>query len=215
MSAKNGAAAVDTQGALVGPGALSRAIDDILTRVKTEEPANRLKLYQQLLSLATYIEMARQDVAAIRPTEIQASKIPAVTDDLDAIVAHTEEATGVILDAAEHLEKVAPKLDGESQTIVNDAVTRIYEACNFQDLTGQRITRVIKAIKDIEEKVDALIAALHDQLGLAADELAALATVKETTRAVPVKNAEKDLLNGPQNGANARSQEEIDRLFGN
>jgi chemotaxis protein CheZ len=213
MNARNGAAA-DTQG-IVGPGALSRAIDDILTRVKSEEPANRLKLYQQLLSLATYIEMARQDVAAIRPTEIQASKIPAVTDDLDAIVAHTEEATGVILDAAEKLEKVAPKLDGESQTVVSDAVTRIYEACNFQDLTGQRITRVVKAVKDIEEKVDALITALHDQLGLAADELAALATVKETARTSVARPAsEKDLLNGPQNGAGAKSQEEIDRLFG-
>src|SRR5690348_11297583 len=91
---------------LFGPGALSRALEDILAKVKSEEPASRLKLYQQLLSLATYIEMARQDVAAIRPTEIQASKIPAVTDDLDAIVANTEEATSVILDAAERLEKV-------------------------------------------------------------------------------------------------------------
>jgi chemotaxis protein CheZ len=214
MSAKNGAAAAE-EGAIVGPGALSRAIDDILSRVKSEEPSNRLKMYQQLLSLATYIEMARQDVAAIRPTEIQASKIPAVTDDLDAIVANTEEATGVILDAAEQLEKVAPKLGGEAQTIVGDAVTRIYEACNFQDLTGQRITRVIKAVKDIEVKVEALIVALHDQLGLAADELAALATVKENARpAAGGRGAEKDLLNGPQNGLGAKSQEEIDRLFG-
>jgi chemotaxis protein CheZ len=216
MNANNAAAAEAK--ALTGPGALSRALDDILTRVKSEEPASRLKLYQQLLSLATYIEMARQDVAAIRPTEIQASKIPAVTDDLDAIVAHTEEATGVILDAAEHLEKVAGKLDGEAQTIVNDAVTRIYEACNFQDLTGQRITRVVKAIKDIEVKVDALVSALHDQLGLAADELAALTSVKETAAAngkVKAMPSDADLLNGPQNGTGAKSQEEIDRLFGN
>jgi chemotaxis protein CheZ len=212
MSANN-AAAAETP-AIVGPGALSRALDDILSRVKSEEPASRLKLYQQLLSLATYIEMARQDVAAIRPTEIQASKIPAVTDDLDAIVANTEEATGVILDAAERLEKVTPKLDAESQAVVNDAVTRIYEACNFQDLTGQRITRVVKAVKDIEVKVSALVSALHDQLGLAADELAALASVKESARASSRATAEKDLLNGPQNGLGAKSQEEIDLLFG-
>jgi chemotaxis protein CheZ len=213
----NNAAAGEAK-TLIGPGALSRALDDILTRVKSEEPASRLKLYQQLLSLATYIEMARQDVAAIRPTEIQASKIPAVTDDLDAIVAHTEEATGVILDAAEQLEKVSAKLDGEAQAIVSDAVTRIYEACNFQDLTGQRITRVVKAVKDIEIKVGALVCALHDQLGLAADELAALTTVKEAAavsgKVKPVRS-DADLLNGPQNGTGAKSQEEIDRLFGN
>jgi len=215
MNAKNAAAAEAKT--LVGPGALSRALDDILTKVKSEEPASRLKLYQQLLSLATYIEMARQDVAAIRPTEIQSSKIPAVTDDLDAIVAHTEEATSVILDAAEHLEKVSAKLDGESQAIVTDAVTRIYEACNFQDLTGQRITRVVKAVKDIEVKVEALIGALHEQLGLSAEELASLTAIKETAGKVKplVKKSEADLLNGPQNGTGAKSQEEIDRLFGN
>jgi chemotaxis protein CheZ len=201
---------------LIGPGALSRALEDILSKVKSEEPSSRLKLYQQLLSLATYIEMARQDVAAIRPTDIQASKIPAVTDDLDAIVLSTEEATSVILDAAEKLENVASKIDGESQTIVNDAVTRIYEACNFQDLTGQRITRVVKAVKDIEVKVEALVTALHDQLGLAADELAALTAVKETaSKAKAGKKNDADLLNGPQNGTGAKSQEEIDRLFGN
>lgn len=201
---------------LFGPGALSRALEDILAKVKSEEPASRLKLYQQLLSLATYIEMARQDVAAIRPTEIQASKIPAVTDDLDAIVANTEEATSVILDAAERLEKVSSKLEGENQTVVNDAVTRIYEACNFQDLTGQRITRVVKAIKDIEAKVDALIAAVHDQLGLSSDEIASLAMIKGAGgKPKPANGADADLLNGPQNGTNAKSQEEIDRLFGN
>jgi hypothetical protein len=69
-------------------------------------------------------------------------------------------------------------------------------------------------MKDIELKVEALITALHDQLGLAADELAALATVKETARPTVARNVEKDLLNGPQNGQNAKSQDEIDRLFG-
>jgi chemotaxis protein CheZ len=214
MNAKNVEATEPSP--LIGPGALSRALEDILSKVKSEEPSSRLKLYQQLLSLATYIEMARQDVAAIRPTDIQASKIPAVTDDLDAIVLSTEEATSVILDAAEKLENVASKIDGESQTIVNDAVTRIYEACNFQDLTGQRITRVVKAVKDIEVKVEALVTALHDQLGLAADELAALTAVKETaSKAKAGKKNDADLLNGPQNGTGAKSQEEIDRLFGN
>lgn len=212
MKTRNANAAVKP---LPGPGALSRALEDILARVKSEEPASRLKLYQQLLSLATYIEMARQDVAAIRPAEIRSSKIPAVTDDLDAIVGHTEEATGVILDAAEKLEQVSAKLDGEARSVVTDAVTRIYEACNFQDLTGQRITRVVKAIKDIENQVDALLAALNEQLGLTADEVASLASREIPTKAKSAKPDEAALLNGPQNGAGGQSQEEIDRLFGN
>ena len=45
-----------------------------------------------------------------------------------------------------------------------DATTRIYEACSFQDITGQRITKVVKALHGIEEKVDAFVAAFGDEI---------------------------------------------------
>ena len=40
---------------------------------------------------------------------------------------------------------------------LQDAVTRIYEACSFQDITGQRITKVVTTLKVIEEKVAHII----------------------------------------------------------
>src|SRR3546814_10175717 len=59
---------------------------------------------------------------------------------------------------------------------ITDAVTRVYEACNFQDITGQRITKAVKALQHIEQKVAGLpavfgadIAGRHpaDQIGRA------------------------------------------------
>ena len=40
---------------------------------------------------------------------------------------------------------------------LQDAVTQIYEACSFQDITGQRITKVVTTLKAIEGKVAHII----------------------------------------------------------
>ena len=41
---------------------------------------------------------------------------------------------------------------------LQDATTRIYEACGFQDITGQRITKVVATLKAIERKVAQIVA---------------------------------------------------------
>ncbi len=43
-------------------------------------------------------------------------------------------------------------------------MTQVYEACNFQDITGQRITKVVNTLKHIEEKVEALVSAFGDEI---------------------------------------------------
>ena len=49
-------------------------------------------------------------------------------------------------------------LTGEPATKLQDATTRIYEACSFQDITGQRITKVVTTLKTIEAKVAQIVA---------------------------------------------------------
>lgn len=44
---------------------------------------------------------------------------------------------------------------------MNEMIVRIFEACNFQDLTGQRITKVVRALSFIEERVDAMMGVWH------------------------------------------------------
>ena len=81
--------------------------------------------------------------------------IPFATDELDAIVEHTAAATHAILESCEMLDAVSASVSGEPAAKLQDAMTRIYEACSFQDITGQRITKVVTTLKMIEAKVDA------------------------------------------------------------
>src|SRR3546814_13202189 len=97
-----------------------------------------LRVYDELESLARYIQSARVEIAALRPDEIRQDHIPAATDELDAVVGATEEATGRILDAAEQIQTIAGGLDQAVQRQLVDLVTGIFEACNFQDIPGQR-----------------------------------------------------------------------------
>lgn len=166
-----------------------------------------LKIYQELESLARFIQTARAEIAAIRPQEIRSEFIPAATDELDAVVGATEEATGSILDKAERIMTVAAGLDEPVQSQLIDLVTGIFEACNFQDITGQRITKVVKTLKHIETRIDALVTVLGEEVQRARQAPAA------AEPAAAARPAEEKLLNGPQLPSNAIDQDEIDRLL--
>jgi len=66
---------------------------------------------------------AKMEIASLCPDEIQAEHIPSATDELDAIVAHTEEATVTILDAAEKLEELAASSDKKTAEAITEKVT--------------------------------------------------------------------------------------------
>lgn len=158
-------------------------------------------LYEGLAKLAKIIETARRDIAALRPDEIRQKHLPSATDELDAIVAATAVATGDILDAAEKISAIA---DAVGSSKLTDEVMRIFEACSFQDITGQRITKIVRTLKEIESKVGDLVRAFGSLEAVAGNEAAA-----DTG---PV--GEAALLNGPQLPANAHTQADIDAIFG-
>ena len=58
---------------------------------------------------------------------------------------------------------------GEPAAKLQDATTRIYEACSFQDITGQRITKVVAALKAIEAKVAQIVATFGSRAREAVD----------------------------------------------
>ncbi len=166
-----------------------------------------LKLYAELEQLAQYILSAKQEIAALLPDDITSEHLPTATDELDAIVGATEEATNGILQAVEIIEGLATDMEPEMAEKVTDAVTQVYEACNFQDITGQRITKVVKALKHIENKVEALVAAFGDEIRKYR------ALHPQTPAEQPVKPADAALLNGPQMPDDAAKQAEIDALL--
>ena len=162
---------------------------------------------QELEELVRYIRNARAEISAIRPDSIRDEEIPMANDELDAIVSATEEATGVFLDVAEHLEKMADNLGGDDGEKLYELTTRIYEASNFQDVTGQRITKVVGALGYIEAKVERLSRIIDGQYVADEDAIAMEELMPADDR------PDADLMHGPDLPADANSQDDIDALM--
>ena len=128
------------------------------------------------------------------------------TDELDAVVGATEDATNAIMEAAERIEVVAEKVDEGPARQLTDAVTNIYEACGFQDITGQRIGKVVGALRQIELKVEGLLAAFGDEDARARRDRLESELDRHEGR-------DGGLLSGPQDQAEAQNQDDIDALF--
>ncbi|MCX7374878.1 MAG: protein phosphatase CheZ [Alphaproteobacteria bacterium] len=189
-------------GTLSGADPVERAVRSVLSSIAGDLSANETLLLGELQGLAEEIARAKREMAALKVVDINASHIPVATDELDAVVSHTAEATNEILDACEGLERLAPRLSAEDAGAVSAAVTRIFEACSFQDITGQRIGKVVNALKSIEDRLKHV----EERFGPFPDHAPppAAATVVPEGRA---------LANGPQLPSGAASQAEIDSLL--
>jgi chemotaxis protein CheZ len=194
----------------------------VVSTLRGDFSAADVTLYSELQALGGFIAAAKAEIAAIRPDDIQQKHLPTATDELSAVVGATAAATGEILDVVEQIEKLGPQLAAEHAAKVTELVTRIYEACNFQDITGQRITKVVKALQQIDAKVAAILAAFGDKLpGEHAPHAAVPAALPQPSETGPSDAAPAPgmqdgagLLNGPQLPGQGISQADIDALFG-
>jgi chemotaxis protein CheZ len=171
----------------------------VLTTMSGDLSAQETSLLAEVEALGRTIACAKAEIAALRVDDITEAHIPFATDELDAIVEHTATATNAILNSCETLDAVAGSLTGESAAKLQDATTRIYEACGFQDITGQRITKVVATLKTIEAKVAHMVAAFGTAAGRPAK-----------ADAMPDPSL---LLHGPQLPAAAMDQSDIDKLL--
>ena len=113
-------------------------------------------------------------------------------------------ATNEILDCVETVEKVAAALAPEQAEALRQATTRIYEACSFQDITGQRVTKVVATLKSIDARVHAIIATFGDAGGQ---------PQRRSANDTAAPEGDTRLLNGPQLPGNGVDQASIDALF--
>ncbi len=202
--ASHGAAA--TTGGRIADGAVDRdlvveIVTAVLTTISGDLSSTETSLLGEVEALGRTIAAAKQEIAALRVDDIRDRDIPFATDELDAIVQHTAGATHAILESCEVMEELATNVDGDAAAKLQDAVTKIYEACSFQDITGQRITKVVTTLKAIEDKVAQIITAfgVHSEPRLDRD------TANDA--------AGGELLNGPQLPSNAMDQSDIDKLL--
>jgi len=193
-------------GELIGRDEVRSIVEDMLGSMRGELTATDVQLFTELASLAKFIDAAKQDIAALRPDEVTEDYIPTASDELDAIVDATAEATNTIMDCAETIETIGAELGPERADQLLEQTTAIFEACGFQDITGQRITKVVKALQGIDEKVHRLV----DAFGHEIERIKASQPKPEASDA-PL--SDEDLLNGPQLKSEANTQDEIDALL--
>lgn len=183
-------------------GRIEAAVRTVLGSMSGDMSVGEATLLAQLADVGREVARAKTEIAALRVDDINASHIPGATDELDAVVSHTATATNEILDCCETLEGLQARLSGADAEALSGAVTRIYEACSFQDITGQRIGKVVAALKAIEQRVATVTAAFGPP-----------GAVPELVPEAPQRTEGQRLAQGPQLPAAASSQADIDRLL--
>ncbi|PWC54748.1 protein phosphatase CheZ [Azospirillum sp. TSO22-1] len=172
------------------------------------------RIQEELNALRGFVDQARGDMAALRPADNSSDPILAATAELDAIVQSTERATTEILDATDVIQDYAsriPRDDPDWAELGNGIETQligIMTACSFQDITGQRTTKVINTLRYIEERVNAMIEVWGVQR-----PGAPMPDVAAAHRKLNDARPDAHLLNGPQLDGQGVSQDDIDALF--
>lgn len=196
----------EEQGDSVAIEDVANLVEGLMANLEGDISATEIHVQAQVLELVEYIKQARDEISSLQPQEISDQHIPAATDELSAIVDATEDATNSFLDAAEKLGELGAKIGGENEEAIGDIITQIYEASNFQDITGQRINKVVSTLQYIETSIN---------------KLAEFMGKKETdvnhdySQDLKQNDSREDaaLLNGPQMLAEANSQDDIDALM--
>ncbi|MGI4745262.1 MAG: protein phosphatase CheZ [Janthinobacterium lividum] len=177
---------------------VAEVVVSILSSMSGDLSSREAALLHEIGSLGQAVATTRLEIAALGVDDITVSYIPCANDELDAIVAHTASATESILEVCETLDALGSAMDGAAARQLQDATMKIYEACSFQDITGQRITKVVHTLKTIETT----IARIVQTFGVTPGILEPVARAPDVT-----------LLNGPQLPAAAMDQSDIDALL--
>lgn len=214
--------ALDSAIAATGSGALARAAPPPAADNAAVEDAEvwqeearilRIEIARMVRSLAT----AKREIAEIKhPLKESADdRMSRAASELDEIVSATEQATHTILGAGETITQHCEAILGEIGDLdviaprlhdTMEQVSRIMEACSFQDITGQRVTKVVNTLEFIEDRIRRIVSDWGREafLDLPLDEVVAGEGDDED---------EARLLNGPQLTGAGLSQDDIDSLF--
>ena len=174
------------------------------------EQCEKLKIELDLIHNA--IDQTKREIAVLHTKSFNGEEMAKVNGELGAVVGGTEEATQQILEAAEAIDQAATAL-GKVTSVdqqkalseeIQERVIAIFEACNFQDLTGQRITKVVNVLRFIEDRVNRMMEIWGG--------MEAFNTIEadESLRRV----GDAALLNGPARPTvDCATQDDIDALF--
>jgi chemotaxis protein CheZ len=162
------------------------------------------KVYGELREIAGYIETMRHEIGALQVNDLKNTHIPSAGEELDAIVQATEHATNTIMECAEAVMGAEASDPAAYKALVDEKMMVIFEACSFQDITGQRIAKVVETLQHIEERVSRFADVMQ------AKDIDGFLTKSERERA---ERKEKYLLHGPQLAGGGVDQAKVDEMF--
>jgi chemotaxis protein CheZ len=175
------------------------------------EQCEKLKVELDLIHDA--ISRTKREIAVLHGKSFNGEEMAKVNGELGAVVGGTEQATQQILEAAEAIDQAAsaiakitsPDQQRALSEEIGERVVSIFEACNFQDLTGQRISKVMGTMKFIEQHINAMM-----EIWGGVDAIKAHAPAHVDTR-----EGDDKLLNGPKLDGDAghASLDDFDALF--
>ncbi len=172
----------------------------------TQETGQSVNLLSEIEKMAAYIVNAKKEIAAMVPDKDGEDKqINVASLELNEVIKATEDATNQIMDAAEAIQTIADNLaasDAKERLVAR--ADDLIQACTFQDITGQRIRKVLRMHEHIEARVGNLVKIFGGAL-----------PEGYTLKNIPSASSRPDeaLMNGPQLGKDAPSQDDIDKLF--
>jgi chemotaxis protein CheZ len=176
------------------------------------EQCEKLKVELDLIHDA--INRTKREIAVLHGKSFDGEEMAKMTGELGAVVGGTEAATQQILEATEAIDQAATALakvtSPDQQRLlseeIQERVVSIFEACNFQDLTGQRISKVMATMKFIEHHITVMM-----------DIWGGVDAIKaHAPGAVDNRVGDARLLNGPKlpGETGHASQDDIDAMFG-
>jgi chemotaxis regulatin CheY-phosphate phosphatase CheZ len=184
--------------------AIDRLLDAAVRKEQRPPALDQFRL--DIVEMAKAIARTKAEISSIKPDAAHHGKIGEATGELDAIVHATETATSGILAAAEKIQEIAWTMREQGvDTGICDQLdgraTDIYTACSFQDITGQRTSKVIAAMRFLESRINAMI----DIWGIEPSS-----TVTDAVPGVP----SDPLVNGPARPGTGLDQGDIDMVMG-
>lgn len=172
------------------------------------DPKSSPTLLHEIEKMALYIMNAKKEIAAMVPESKDENEkhLNVASLELTEVIKATEDATNQIMDAAEAIQTIADSLEnGSAKTDLTKHAEDLIQACTFQDITGQRIRKVLRMHEHIEARVGNLVKIFGGALPEGY-------TIKNMT-AAPNTRPDEALMNGPQLAKDAPNQDDIDKLF--
>ena len=200
------AAIKQQHGDTVGVDQIADVVGSLVVSAEGALTLDHLRVSKELRALLDEISRTKVEIATIKPKSLSERDLPEAQDELDSIVKSTENSAEKIMDAADQMTEMAAALGATEAERLTGLASQIYEASSFQDLTGQRVTKVIDVLRTLETGLRSLAEAVGDTYVEALDEQ----VFDEDTGDV----VNPDLLtHGPQLEGQGNSQDDIDALL--